>query len=161
MAFGIREPAELLLGCVTWGVFLTSVPAIPSSKAGTSAAESSGCQWCRKGPHGGVSWWWGCCWVHGRQVQQRILWARPPQKVPGPVLQPARGSSPGSFCREASLLPSLSSLCSGPCLSNFGFPGMLPRRSEAGLAASFPLGRAGSPGDGRPALPRVEKVCVC
>ena len=44
MASGIREPAELLLGCVTWGVFLNlSVPAILSSKAGTSAAESSGC----------------------------------------------------------------------------------------------------------------------
>lgn len=44
-------------------------------------------------------------------------------------LQPAPGSSPRSSCKEASLLPSLSSLCSGPCLPNFGFPGMFPRRS--------------------------------
>ena len=32
--------------------------------------------------------------------------------------------------------------------------------SVAGLAASFPLGRAESPGDGRPAFPGVEKACV-
>lgn len=30
MAFGIREPTELPLGCVTWGVFPNlSVPAFP------------------------------------------------------------------------------------------------------------------------------------
>lgn len=62
-------------------------------------------------------------------MQKGILWARTPQKVPEPALQPAPGSSPRSSCKEASLLPSLSSLCSGPCLPNFGFPGVFPRRS--------------------------------
>lgn len=45
MAFGIREPTELPLGCVTWGVFpLTSLCLHFLSSSGTSTAESSGLQ---------------------------------------------------------------------------------------------------------------------
>lgn len=69
---------------------------------------------------------------------------------------PRQGPSAG---RQASCPPS--SLCSGPCLSNFGFPDMLPRRSvQLAWLPPFHLGEQEALEMG--GLPFPEwKRCVC
>lgn len=80
----------------------------------------------------------GC---RGGQVQKGILWARTPQKVPEPVLQPAprkgppAGGKPPTPCLPCAQDPVSPTLASLACSEEV---------SVAGLAISFPLGRAGS-----------------
>lgn len=121
-----------------------SVPVILSSKAGTSAAELSGCQWCRKGPHWGLAGGVAVPGYVGDRCNRGSCGPGPHRSCQGqscsqhgaPRQAPAAGGKP----------PALPVILVRRTLSlQLWLPWHAPEEvSVAGLAASFPLGRAGS-----------------